>query len=187
LPFDQHQLIALVAPRGYHGGDGVKDAWADPRGSWLALVEASKVWALFGAPPALNDAMPPVGDLLSAGPVACHVRAGGHDLTALDWKLYLDHADLRSGARRPNLNRPRKSCSPPSATGSASPSTTGPTARRIGRLLLFFLTVAIPSVMPARDWHVSAMGFDSADGTTSATAFRSLQKAADLVAPATRS
>ena len=41
LPFDQHELIALVAPRGYHGGDGVLDTWADPRGSWLSLVEAS--------------------------------------------------------------------------------------------------------------------------------------------------
>ena len=41
LPFDQHELIALVAPRGYHGGDGVHDTWADPRGSWLSLVEAS--------------------------------------------------------------------------------------------------------------------------------------------------
>lgn len=93
LPFDQHQLVALVAPRGYHGGDGVKDTWADPRGSWLSLVEASKVWALSGTTPALKDNMPPVGELLVSGPLAYHVRAGGHDLTALDWKLYLDHAD----------------------------------------------------------------------------------------------
>ena len=64
---DQHELIGLVAPRGYHGGDATKDAWADPRGSWLSLVEASKVWAMYSA---------------------------AADLTAFDWKLYMDHAHL---------------------------------------------------------------------------------------------
>ena len=48
LPIDTHELIALIAPRGYHGGDATGDLGADPRGSWLALVEASKVWAFFG-------------------------------------------------------------------------------------------------------------------------------------------
>lgn len=93
LPIDQHQLIALVAPRGYHGGDGVQDAWADPRGSWLSLVEASKVWAMCSKATALQDNMPKPNELLIDGPLAYHVRDGGHDLTALDWKLYLDHAD----------------------------------------------------------------------------------------------
>jgi len=93
LPFDQHQLIALVAPRGYHGGDGVLDTWADPRGSWLSFVEASKVWALWGKAPALKEDMPRLNDLLVAGPLAYHVRDGIHNLTTLDWKLYLDHAD----------------------------------------------------------------------------------------------
>ncbi len=93
LPFDQHQLIALVAPRGYHGGDAVKDSWADPRGSWLSLVEASKVWAMFGKAPTVKDDLPRANDLLLSGPLAYHIRDGVHNLTALDWKLYLDHAD----------------------------------------------------------------------------------------------
>jgi dienelactone hydrolase len=93
LPIDQHELIALVAPRGYHGADATQDLHADPRGSWLALVEASKVWALLGRTSALRDAMPLVNDLLVAGPLAYHMRAGGHALTTFDWKLHLDHAD----------------------------------------------------------------------------------------------
>jgi len=32
LPIDTHELIALVAPRGYHGGDATRDLGADPRG-----------------------------------------------------------------------------------------------------------------------------------------------------------
>jgi hypothetical protein len=92
LPVDQHELVALVAPRGYHGADAANDLWADPRGSWLALVEASKVWALYGEE-VLRDAMPLVNDLLICGPMAYHIRQGGHGLTLFDWKLYLDHAD----------------------------------------------------------------------------------------------
>jgi hypothetical protein len=93
LPIDQHQLVALVAPRGYHGADATQDLHADPRGSWLALQEASRAWALLGRAPALRDAMPLVNDLLIAGPLAYHMRDGGHALTTFDWKMYLDHAD----------------------------------------------------------------------------------------------
>ncbi len=92
LPVDSHQLIALVAPRGYHGGDGSEDLWADPRGAWLALVEASKVWTLLGSGPSLKDEMPMVNDLLLHGPIGYHMHAGPHALTSFDWKLYLDHA-----------------------------------------------------------------------------------------------
>ncbi len=93
MPFDQHMLVALVAPRGYHGGDGAEDLWHDPRGAWLSLVEASKVWALHGVTRPLEDQMPLVNDLLIRGPIAYHIRSGGHGLRLYDWKLYLDHAD----------------------------------------------------------------------------------------------
>ena len=93
LPVDQHQLIALVAPRGYHGADATEDLHADPRGSWLALVEASKVWALYGRTAALSETMPYVNELLIAGPLAYHIREGKHALTTFDWKRHFDHAD----------------------------------------------------------------------------------------------
>jgi len=93
LPMDSHQLIALVAPRAYHGGDAANDLWADPRGAWLALVEASKVWHLHGKAEPMQDQMPLMNDLRIHGPLAYHIRAAGHDLTPFDWKLYLDHAD----------------------------------------------------------------------------------------------
>ncbi len=93
LPVDHHEAVALVAPRGYQGADAADDLWADPRGSWLSLVEASKVWALYGKAAALKDEMPLVNDLLLRGPMAYHIRAGGHGLLLFDWKLHLDQAD----------------------------------------------------------------------------------------------
>jgi arylsulfatase A-like enzyme len=106
LPVDHHELVALVAPRGYHGADAADDLWADPRGSWLSLVEASKVWALYGKVAALKDPMPLVNDLLLQGPMAYHIRAGGHGLLLFDWKLHLDQAEalfknLGSGGASP--------------------------------------------------------------------------------------
>jgi arylsulfatase A-like enzyme/dienelactone hydrolase len=93
LPVDHHEVVALVAPRGYHGADASDDLWADPRGSWLSLVEASRVWTLYGKATALKDEMPLVNDLLVPGPLAYHIRAGGHGLLLFDWRLHLDHAD----------------------------------------------------------------------------------------------
>ncbi len=94
LPVDHHEGVALVAPRGYHGADAASDLWADPRGSWLSLVEASKVWALYGNAAALKDQMPLTNDLLLQGPMAYHIREGGHGLLLFDWKLHLDQADV---------------------------------------------------------------------------------------------
>jgi dienelactone hydrolase len=93
LPVDQHQLVALVAPRGLHDGEATEDLWADPRGSWLALAEASRVWAMYGKAAAMQAPMPLVNELRLNGSMAFHIREGGHGLTMFDWKLYLDHAD----------------------------------------------------------------------------------------------
>lgn len=56
------------------------------------------------------------------------------------------------------------------------------TSRLVRRLLLAVITLA-PSFVLAREWQVSAAGNDSHDCASSVTALRSLQKAADLVAP----
>ena len=80
LPIDTHELIALVAPRGYHGGDATNDLGADPRGSWLALVEASKAWALHGKAVPMKPEMPLVNAPFVNGPIAYHLITGDHAL-----------------------------------------------------------------------------------------------------------
>lgn len=94
LPVDTHELIALVAPRGYHAAEATLDVHADPRGSWLALLEAQPVWALYGLTKPVPHEMPLVHALYTNGPIADHMREGVHDLTAYNWKCFLDHADL---------------------------------------------------------------------------------------------
>lgn len=94
MPIDQHMLVALIAPRAYHGGDGALDLWHDPKGSWLSLVEASKIWEMYGKIKTFDNEMPLVNELLIEDPIAYHIREGGHGLFLFDWKLYLDQADL---------------------------------------------------------------------------------------------
>lgn len=93
LPFDQHRLIGLVAPRRVYVASAADDTWAGPRGELEAARAAAADYALFGlaVPPA--DVEPAVdGPTLGDG-VAYHLRAGGHGVTAQDWARWLDYAD----------------------------------------------------------------------------------------------
>ncbi len=49
LPFDQHFVKALVAPRYLLETDALGDTWANPRGSWLTLQAAKEAYRLLDA------------------------------------------------------------------------------------------------------------------------------------------
>ncbi|MET0545560.1 MAG: hypothetical protein ABWZ40_04540, partial [Caulobacterales bacterium] len=49
LPSDQHQLIALIAPRPVLFTGGRSDGWADPEGAFRAIQGAQPVYRLMGA------------------------------------------------------------------------------------------------------------------------------------------
>jgi hypothetical protein len=92
LPVDQHELIALSAPRATYVASAAEDLWADPKGEFLSTYHAAPVFALYGTKgpdtpdfPAIHQ---PQGETLRY-----HVRAGGHDVTNYDWDQYMDLAD----------------------------------------------------------------------------------------------
>ena len=86
LPFDQHWLIAVSAPRGAAVASASRDYWADPYGEWLALEAAAPAWGEEVAAD-LGD-VPAVGGNRDAGPLHYHLRAGNHDLKPADWRQY---------------------------------------------------------------------------------------------------
>ena len=92
LPVDQHELLALVAPRRVVVASATQDTHSDPQGEFLSYLAAAPVYGLYG----LGDTgLPsstwkPRADQGFRGPVmSYHLRTGGHDLTAADWSTYL--------------------------------------------------------------------------------------------------
>lgn len=92
LPFDQHELLALVAPRHLYVASAEDDQWADPKGEYLSEYYAGKVYQLYGMQGLPTDVQPAIHEPLHYD-VGYHYRAGKHDVTEYDWKCYLDFCD----------------------------------------------------------------------------------------------
>jgi hypothetical protein len=101
LPVDNHELIALCAPRpvfiggGASTGDGYADphgdAWADSRGMFLAEVDAGPVYRLLGAKDLGTTDFPPIETALLSGDLAFRQHPYGHT-PAPNWPAFLDFA-----------------------------------------------------------------------------------------------
>ena len=91
LPFDQHFLKALIAPRALLTTEALGDEWANPQGSWLTHRAAQPVYALLGVSDRLAQAW----------------RPGGHAHTLADWHTLLDFTDtvFRGHATAPGLDQ----------------------------------------------------------------------------------
>ena len=101
-PFDQHLLLACVAPRAlllecYH------KKWFDPKGEFMAAKAASPVWELLTGRGLGLEEMPLPYEESSVSPPLGYVRRTEcHGLSPYDWKWTMDFAD-RVFASTPTL------------------------------------------------------------------------------------
>jgi pimeloyl-ACP methyl ester carboxylesterase len=79
LPFDQHFLKALIAPRALLTTEGLGDLWSNPTGTWQTHLAAKEVYRF----------------LRVEDRIAIHFREGGHDHSLADWKAFMDFMELQ--------------------------------------------------------------------------------------------
>lgn len=102
MPFDQHWLLAAIAPRSLLV-EGFNSPWFDTHGEFLACKAASSVWEFLGKPGLPEGDFPANYDTSLIGPALGYVRRGGeHGISGYDWLWLLDFADGCFAARLPN-------------------------------------------------------------------------------------
>ena len=92
LPFDQHQLITLMAPRKVYVASAEEDLWADPKGEFLSAYHAGAVFKLYGLSTIESDVMPGLHQPIMKD-IGYHIRSGVHDVVEYDWERFMDFAD----------------------------------------------------------------------------------------------
>ena len=91
MPFDQHMLLALIAPRKLYVSSAQEDLWADPENEFMACLLASPAWNLLGemgmiAP---DDQLPDADHPLHEGDIGHHIRKGSHFFSRTDWGYHM--------------------------------------------------------------------------------------------------
>jgi hypothetical protein len=99
LPFDQHSLVALCAPRPVLFSNATDDQWANPDGQFEMLKAADPVYRLFQAG-GLDAKVRPELRTLSDGTLGYYIRPGKHAMDREDWGVFLNFADRHLGNRK---------------------------------------------------------------------------------------
>lgn len=93
IPFDQHCLVALCAPRPVLLSNGDQDQWADPPGQFDVLLAARPVYRLLGASGMPDDLKEPTPGKLVGDQLSYFVDGSKHLVDQHYWGVFLDFAD----------------------------------------------------------------------------------------------
>ena len=98
LPFDQHCLVALCAPRPVLFTNGEKDQWADPAGQLRMLQAASPVYALHGVK-GIDANAAAEHDKLIGDAMGYFIDPGAHTVTKEHWNVFIKFANQQFKAK----------------------------------------------------------------------------------------
>jgi hypothetical protein len=91
MPFDQHYLIASIAPRKVLIGSAAEDEWAGPESEFLSALAASEA---FENGLIHNGSIPNAPDKLLDGDIGYHIRYGKHYFSRTDWQRLMEFINL---------------------------------------------------------------------------------------------
>lgn len=93
--FDQHFLLATIAPRHVYVASASMDDWACPDSEFMACVAASEAYEDMGLAGFVHTEEMPGEDItLHEGRIGYHRRVGMHFLSRVDWNRYMDYMEL---------------------------------------------------------------------------------------------
>ena len=95
MPFDQHMLLALMAPRYIYVTSSSEDSWADPKAEFKACKMANEAYELYLGMAGLvaPGDEPELEKPYHEGHIAYHIKKGGHSITKYDWEKIMDYFD----------------------------------------------------------------------------------------------
>ncbi len=96
IPFDQHSLVALCAPRPVLFPNAKEDQWANPDGQFEVLKAADPVYRFLDAGGLDAKEVPPLGKLLDSK-LGYFIRDGKHSMTLEDWRAFWEFAEKHLG------------------------------------------------------------------------------------------
>lgn len=87
MPFDQHFLVASIAPRRVLIGSASEDLWADPLHEELCCLAASPA---FEKGFIYEDRKAEIGEAFLEGDIGYHLREGKHYFSRADWHRLIE-------------------------------------------------------------------------------------------------
>ncbi|OJV15667.1 MAG: acetylxylan esterase [Dyadobacter sp. 50-39] len=93
LPFDQHFVLSLIAPRPVYLATAEDDKNADPQGEFATARAADGIYRFLGTSGFPDVPFPALNRPVS-GQIGFHIRPGGHDVKMFDWIQFLNFSDL---------------------------------------------------------------------------------------------
>ncbi len=100
MPIDAQHFLAAMAPRMILVLSGTKDFWADPKGEFWSLMEAGKVYKLFGAKklPTFDDLR--VNKLFVGDGFGYVLYDGKHQIDIHNWNYIMDFTDAHGWTKK---------------------------------------------------------------------------------------
>ncbi len=95
MPFDQHFLLSLVAPRNLYVCSAKEDGHADPKSEFLGCAAASPVYEVLGSKGLVaKDEIPDSVVSYPEGNIGYHMREGYHFLSRYDWNKFIEYRNM---------------------------------------------------------------------------------------------